>query len=194
MNQNFVEVLFVCIFRFLRKTITKTLLSPQNLDAIQSLRTIKVEELVSIVKHFSERGETIDMARALFVTSFNIISNALLSVDLATYDSNSSSYEFYDTVIHLMEIAGKPNAGDYFPFLRFLDLQGSRKEAALCIERLFRVFQEFIDARMAKRSSQKEDSSIDILDSLLDLRQQNETEFTMNDIKHLFLVSLAKHL
>lgn len=156
---------------------------------------------MSLVKHFSERGEAIDMARALFVTSFNIISNALLSVDLATYDSNSPSYEFYGTVVHLMEIAGKPNAGDYFPFLRFLDLQGSRKEAALCIERLFRVFQEFIDARMAKRSSQsqketepKEDSSIDILDSLLDLTQQNETEITMNDIKHLFLVSLAKHL
>ncbi|CAA7016955.1 unnamed protein product [Microthlaspi erraticum] len=179
-------------WRFLRKTLTKTLLSPQNLDAIQFLRMRKVEELVSVVNQFCERGEAIDMARALFVTSFNIISNALLSVDLATYESNSSSYEFYDAVVYLMEISGKPNAGDFFPFLRFLDLQGSRKEATLCIERLFRVFQEFIDARMDKRVTQKETepneaSTIDILDSLLDLTQQNETEFTMNDIKHMLL-------
>ncbi|CAA7047365.1 unnamed protein product [Microthlaspi erraticum] len=179
-------------WRFLRKTIANKLLSPQNQDAIQSLRLRKVEELVSLVNQFCERGEAIDMARAPFVTAFNIISNSLFSVDLAAYDSNSSSYEFHDTVVHLMEISGKPNAGDYFPFLRFLDLQGSRKEVALCMERLFRVFQEFIDARMAKRLYQKETepkeaSSIDILDSLLDLTQQNETEFTMNDIKHLLL-------
>ncbi|ESQ39190.1 hypothetical protein EUTSA_v10001412mg [Eutrema salsugineum] len=178
----------VWILPFLRKTIVKNLLSPQKLDAVQAIRTKKVEELVSLVNKYCERGEAIDMARASFVTAFNIISNALFSVDLATYDSNSSSCEFHDTVVHLMEISGKPNAGDYFRFLRFLDLQGSRKEAALCIETLFRVFQEFIDARMvAKRFSQTEASSIDMLDSLLDLTQQNEEEFSMNDMKHLLL-------
>ncbi|VVB03472.1 unnamed protein product [Arabis nemorensis] len=174
-------------WRFLRKTIAKNLLSPQNLDTIQSLRMRKVEELVSLVNQFCERGEAIDMARASFVTSFNIISNALFSVDLATYDSNSSPYEFHNTVVHLMEISGKPNAGDYFRFLRFLDLQGTRKEAVLCIERLFRVFQEFIDARLAKRLSNTEASSIDTLDSLLDLTQENEEEFTIKDIKHMLL-------
>lgn len=156
----------------------------------------KVEELVSLVNQFRERGEAIDLARASFVTSFNIISNALFSVDLATYDSNSSSYEFHNTVVRLMEISGKPNVGDYFRYMRFLDLQGIRKEAVLCIERLFRVIQEFIDARLAKRLSQKETepkeaSSMDMLDSLLDLTQQNEAELTMNDIKHLLLVSLS---
>ncbi|VYS55626.1 unnamed protein product [Arabidopsis thaliana] len=179
-------------WRFLKKTITKYLLSPQNLDAIQSLRMRKVEELVSLVNEFRERGEAIDLARASFVTSFNIISNALFSVDLATYDSNSSSYEFHNTVVHLTEIAGIPNVGDYFQYMRFLDLQGTRKKAVLCIEKLFRVFQEFIDARLAKRFSRtekepKEASSIDMLDSLLDLTQQNEAELTMNDLKHLLL-------
>ncbi|CAH8325326.1 unnamed protein product [Eruca vesicaria subsp. sativa] len=174
-------------WRFLKKIIVQNLLSPQNLDGIQSIRTRKVEELVSLAHKFCERGEAIDMARASFVTSFNIISNALFSVDLATYNSTSSSFEFHKTVFHLLEIYGKPNAGDVFRFLRFLDLQGSRKEATLCIERLFRVFQKFIDDRVAKRLSQTEASSIDMLDALLDITEQNEEEFTMNDMKHMFL-------
>ncbi|XP_010508139.1 PREDICTED: cytochrome P450 76C3-like [Camelina sativa] len=176
-------------WRFLKKTISKYLLSPQNLDAIQSLRMRKVEELVSLANQFSERGEAIDLARASFVTAFNIISNALFSVDLATYDSNSSPYEFYHAVVHLMKISGKPNVGDYFQYMRFLDLQGTRKEAVLCIDRLFSVIQEFIDDRLAKRLSHtdEEASSIDMLDSLLDFTQQNEAELTMNDIKHLLL-------
>ncbi|KAG5395904.1 hypothetical protein IGI04_017718 [Brassica rapa subsp. trilocularis] len=149
-------------WRFLKKIIVQNLLSPQNLDGIQSIRIRKVEELLSLVNTFCERGEAIDMARASFITSFNIISNALFSVDLATYNSNSSSFEFHETVVHLMEICGKPNAGDFFRFLRFLDLQGSRKESTLCIEKLFRVFQEFIDDRVAKRLSQTGASSNDI--------------------------------
>ncbi|CAN8302171.1 unnamed protein product [Cochlearia groenlandica] len=179
-------------WRLLRKTMTKFLLSPQYLDSIQSLRMRKVDELVSLVNKFGEKGESIDIARALFVTSFNIISNALFSVDLATYDSSSSSAEFHDTVVHLMEVSGKPNVGDYLGFMRFLDLQGSRKEAALYIDRLFKVIQEFIDARMAKRllsteTEPKEARNTDMLDSLLDLTQQKDTELTMNVIKHLLL-------
>ncbi|CAH2057846.1 unnamed protein product [Thlaspi arvense] len=177
------------LWRFLRKTMARTLFAPQNLDGIQAIRMRKVEELMSLVNNFCERGEAIDMARASFVAAFNIISNALFSVDLATYDFNKSSCEFHDAVVHLMEVTGKPNVGDYFRFLSFLDLQGSRKEAKLCVDKLFRVFQEFIDARMAKRLSQepKEASSTDMLDSLLDLTQQNKDEFTLDNLKHLLL-------
>ncbi|CAF2094460.1 unnamed protein product [Brassica napus] len=174
-------------WRFLKKIIVQNLLSPQNLDGIQSIRMRKVEELLSLVNTFCERGEAIDMARASFITSFNIISNALFSVDLATYNCNSSSFEFHETVVHLMEICGKPNAGDFFRFLRFLDLQGSRKESSLCIEKLFRVFQEFIDDRVTKRLSQTGASSNDMLDALLDIKHQNQEEITINDMKHLFL-------
>ncbi|KAJ4870599.1 Cytochrome P450 76C3 [Raphanus sativus] len=96
--------------------------------------------------------------------------------DFATHDSKSS-HEYHNTVISLMNVTGKPNVGDYFPFLMFLDLQGTRKEATLCTERLFKVFQDFINARMAKRSShtKREDgSSFDMLDTLLDLHRKTK--------------------
>lgn len=176
-------------FRLLRKITTMHLLSTQRLNAMEPLRTKKVEELMSFINKCCEREEAVDIARAFFVTALNIISNALFSTDFATHDSKSS-HEYHNTVISLMNVTGKPNVGDYFPFLRFLDLQGTRKEATL---RLFKVFQDFINARMAKRSSQterKDVSSFDMLDTLLDLTQENKAELSLNDIKHFLQVRL----
>nr|QWK52446.1 cytochrome P450 76C3-1 [Isatis tinctoria] len=174
-------------WRFLRKITTMHLLSTQRLNDMESLRMKKVEELMSFINKCCERGEAVDMARAFFVTALNIISNALFSTDFATHDS-MSSHEFHNTVISLMNVTGKPNVGDYLPFLRFLDLQGTRKEATLCTERLFKIFQDFIDTRMAERLSQtepKEISSFDMLDTLLDLTQEKNGELSLNGIKHL---------
>lgn len=193
--------IYICIypyhFRFLRKIATTHLLSTQRLKSMESLRKKKVEELLSFINKCCERGEAVDMARAFFVTALNIISNALFSTDLAIHDSKSSHELFHSTVVRLMNVTGKPNAGDYFPFLRFLDLQGTRKEATLCTEILFKVFQELIDARMAKRSTQtyrKEISSFDLLDTLLDLTQGNKAELSINIIKHFLQVSLDDHI
>ncbi|XP_013691273.1 cytochrome P450 76C3-like [Brassica napus] len=171
-------------WRLLRKTTTMHLLSTQRLNAMEPLRMKKVEELMSFINKCCEREEAVDIARAFFVTALNIISNALFSTDFATHDSKSS-HEYHNTVISLMNVTGKPNVGDYFPFLRFLDLQGTRKEATLCTQRLFKVFQDFMNARMAKKSSHTKDiSSFDMLDTLLDLTQENKAELSLNDIKH----------
>jgi len=86
----------------------------------------------------------------------------------------------------MMEISGKPNLADFFPFLGFLDLQGARKEARLLMHKLFRVFQGFIDT---KRSSTSRNNN-DMLDSLLDIAHKKESELDDNNIKHLLLVSL----
>ncbi|KAL1195068.1 Cytochrome P450 76C3 [Cardamine amara subsp. amara] len=180
-------------WRFLRRITMTHLMSAQRLDANKSLQMSKTQELYRFISKCCERGEAIDMAHASFVTVLNIISSAMFSIDLATYDSRSS-HEFQDTVVRLTKAVGKPNVGDFFPFLRFLDLQGTRKEAALCVGRMFRVFQNIIDVRIAKRSSQKEHREDDMLDSLLDLTQENEEEFTINDIKHLLSRKSCKNL
>lgn len=147
----------------------------------------KVQELMSFVNKRSERSEAVNIARASFITSLNIISNALFSTNLANFDDSDTTHEFHDVVLRMMEIAGKPNVADFFPFLGFLDLQGTRKEARLWMDKLFRVFQGFIDT---KRSSNASRNNNDMLDSLLDIAQEKESELDDNDIKHLLLVCL----
>ncbi|XP_010413500.1 PREDICTED: cytochrome P450 76C3 [Camelina sativa] len=172
-------------WRFLRKITKNQLFSTQRLEATSALRMMKVQELMSFVNKCSERREAVNISRASFITSLNIISNALFSTNLANFDHDSkTSQDFHNVVIRMMEIAGKPNLADFFPFLGFLDLQGARKEARLLMHKLFRVFQGFIDA---KRASNVWKNNNDMLDSLLDIAQDEKSELDDNDIKHLLL-------
>ncbi|KAF2565865.1 hypothetical protein F2Q68_00025978 [Brassica cretica] len=132
-----------------------------------------------------ERGESVDIARASFVTSLNIISNTFFSTNLGSYDPRTSM-ELQESVVRIMETIGKPNLANYFPLIGFLDLQGIRKEMKVCSDVLFQVFQGFINARNNEKTTRNEG---DLLDSLMDLVKENGSELNVNDIKH-FLYDL----
>ncbi|KAL1198017.1 Cytochrome P450 76C2 [Cardamine amara subsp. amara] len=178
-------------WRLLRKLSATQLFSPQRIEATKALRVNKVKELVSFMSESSEREEVVDISRATFITSLNIISNILFSVDLGSYDSKKSSL-FQDAVTSVMEAIGKPDAANYFPFLGFLDLQGNRKTLKVCSEKLFSVFRGFIDAKRTEKSSRnnpKDISDRDFVDALLDHNEGDEAELNTNDIEH-FLMDL----
>ncbi|CAH8392378.1 unnamed protein product [Eruca vesicaria subsp. sativa] len=171
-------------WRLLRKLSVTHLFSPQRIEATKALRMKKVQELIKFMDESSEREEAVDISRASFVTTLNIISNILFSVDLSSYGSEKSN-GFYDSIIGAMEAAGSPDLANFFPFLGFLDLQGISKKMKLCTEKLFKVFQGFIDTKTVEKSLRrkpKDASNSDFLDVLLD-----EAELDNNDIEHLLL-------
>lgn len=176
---------YVPPLRLWRKISATLLFTPQRLDSTKSVRSKKVKELVTFMSEICERGESVDIARVSFVTSLNMISNVMFSTDLGSYDP-TTSLELQDSVVRIMEFIGKPNLANFFPFLGFLDLQGIRKEMKVCSDKLFQVFQGFIDARNNEKSSQTES---DLLDSLMDLTKENGSELNENDIKHFLYVS-----
>lgn len=134
---------------------------------------------MSFVYQCSEIREAVNIARASFITSPNIISNALFSTNLANFDDSKTSHEFQNVLIRIMEIAGKPSLADFFPFLGFLDLQGTRKEGRLLMNKLFRGFQGLIDT---KRSSNASRNNNDMLDYILDIAQEKKSEFDDNEL------------
>ena len=151
-----------------------------------------MQELINFVSECSDREEAVDISRASFVTALNIISNILFSVDLGNYDSRRSS-DFQDMVIGVMESVGNTDLANFFPFMRFLDVQGTRKKVKDCSERLFRAFRGLYDDRIKGNSLQtdnKDVSSKDFLDALIDLNQGDEADLNINEIEHLLLVSL----
>ncbi|CAN7013076.1 unnamed protein product [Brassica oleracea var. botrytis] len=174
-------------WRLWRKISATHMFSPQCLDATKSVRMKKVNELVTFMSEICERGESVDIARASFVTSLNIISNTFFSTNLGSYDP-ITSMELQESVVRIMETIGKPNLANYFPLIGFLDLQGIRKEMKVCSDVLFQVFQGFINARNNEKTTRNEG---DLLDSLMDLVKENGSELNVNDIKH-FLYTMAK--
>ncbi|KAL0725343.1 hypothetical protein Bca4012_039942 [Brassica carinata] len=178
-------------WRLWRKILETKLFSRKCLDATKTIRSKKVKELITFITESCERGEAVEVARACFVTSLNVISNVVFSTDLGSYDQ-MASMELRDSLFRVMKIMGKPNLANYFPSIEYLDLQGIREEMKVCSERLFSVFQGLIDARIAERSLRtgpRNECNSDLLDSLVDFIQDDGLEVDMNDIKH-FLYDL----
>ncbi|KAM3701816.1 hypothetical protein ACJW31_05G203800 [Castanea mollissima] len=174
-------------WRNLRKACATQIFAPQRLDATEALRLAKVQELLDHVNQSCKSCAPIDIGQVVFTTVLNSISNTLFSIDLAQYDSNLSQ-EFRDLVCGVTIEAGRPNIADYFPALRFIDPQGVRKRTRIYFSKLFGIFDGIINQRLQLRASSKGfKERNDVLDSLLNLTDEDTSEISLVDIKHLLL-------
>ncbi|XP_023641004.1 cytochrome P450 76C4-like [Capsella rubella] len=176
-------------WRMLRKLSATQLFSPQRIEATKALRMKRAQELVNFISECSEREEAVDISRASFVTALNIVSNILFSVNLGSYDSKNSNV-FQELMTGVMEALGNPDFANFFPIMRFLDLQGNSKKMKDYSERLFQVFRELYNARIVENSSrtgEKDVSSSDFVDALIDLHEREQPEINNNEIEHLLL-------
>ncbi|KAJ8447496.1 hypothetical protein Cgig2_019490 [Carnegiea gigantea] len=168
-------------WRHLRKISAVLLLSPQRLDASQALREAKVKQLLEYVAECSKSSKSIDIGRAAFTTSLNLLSNTIFSKELAQYNS-SVSQEFKELIWSIMEEIGRPNCADFFPILGYIDPYGIRRRLTTYFDKLIAIFQDIIRERQKARSSNSSTTN-DTLDTLLNLYQENE--LTVDEIHHL---------
>nr|AJD87470.1 cytochrome P450 CYP76AD14 [Basella alba] len=169
-------------WRSFRKITTFHLLSPQRLDACCSLRQAKVQQLFEYVLQCSRTGQPVDIGKAAFTTSLNLLSKLFFSLELAHHRSTKSQ-EFKDLIWNIMEDIGKPNIADHFPCLKYFDPSGIRRRLASSFERLIEVFQDIIRQRMSLSFGSSHNN--DVLDVLLGL--YNQKELTMDEINHLLV-------
>ncbi|KAJ4727083.1 Cytochrome P450 family protein [Melia azedarach] len=174
-------------WRNLRKVCATKIFSTKRLDASEAMRCKKVQELLDNVQENCNSGSAVDIGQAAFTTVLNSISNTFFSIDLAHHESDLSQ-SFHELACCIMEEAGNPNLADYFPILQFVDPQGSRKRMTSYFARVFEIFDDIINQRLQVRASSTECTEIDdVLDSLINLVEENSSEFSFNHIKHLLL-------
>ncbi|XP_021748864.1 cytochrome P450 76AD1-like [Chenopodium quinoa] len=171
-------------WRMLRKISAIHLFSSQRLDASQALRQEKVSKLMEYVKECSKTGEAIDVGGVAFTTSLNLLSNTFFSFDLASYNSSDSG-EFKELVWRIMVEIGKPNLVDCFPILRFLRVFSVNYKLMVYGNKLNKLFEDIIQKRL--RNSAVSGSGGDVLDTLLRLMKENESELSLDDINHLLM-------
>ncbi|PON63362.1 Cytochrome P450, E-class, group I [Parasponia andersonii] len=172
-----------------RRFCSTQMFAAQRLDSSERLRREKVQQLVAhLRKHaFSGGGAAVDVGRAAFGTTLNLMSNTIFSVDLVVgSDYFESAQEFKDLVWRIMEDAGRLNLSDYFPVLRRFDLQGVKRHIRASYDRLHEIFDELIDKRLEERGSGGSRTG-DFLDLLLDQCQEEGSDFNRITIKPLIL-------
>nr|AKI33901.1 cytochrome P450 76AD1-like protein [Acleisanthes lanceolata] len=172
-------------WRTLRKISAVHSLSNQRLDASQSFRQAKVADLLEYVKGCSVTGEVVDIGKAAFTTSLNLLSNTFFSFDLASHRSSDSG-QFKDLVWKIMEEIGKPNLADCFPMLRFFSSISVNQQLMGYGNKLNEVFADIINERLKNGVSNCADNDADVLDTLLRL-MKNDSELCLDDIKHLLM-------
>nr|XP_034905760.1 geraniol 8-hydroxylase-like [Populus alba] len=91
--------------------------------------------------------------------------------------------------VGVMEQIGKANIADYFPILRLVDPQGVRRKTNNYLKRLAQIFDSIINERTRPRSSSvASKASHDVLDALLILAKEDNTELSSTDIQVLLLL------
>eukprot|EP01018_Ginkgo_biloba_P018955 Gb_14594 [translate_table: standard] len=180
-------------WRLLRRICNNELFSAKRMEALQHLRRDQVFGTMQLIHdHYYAKGKSVDIGQTIFIASFNLLGNMIFSQNVLNPHSEAAD-EFKETVWKLMEIAGTPNVADIFPFLQFLDPQGLRREAEICMEKVYAVFEKFIETRLASRSQEScapdsNSNSNDFLDILLEFRGDGKGEvaqFSHLDIKGL---------
>ncbi|CAI0409405.1 unnamed protein product [Linum tenue] len=154
-------------WRNLRKVCNSYIFTPQKLDANQELRNDKVVELVEGVRRNASEKAVVDVGRAAFNATLNSLSATIFSLNLADEEGSETAREFKDLARGIMEEAGKPNLGDYFPVLAKLDLQGIQRRVEGHIGKVLNLFGWVIDQRLQRLKSENYASTNDMLDTLL---------------------------
>ncbi|KAK2650504.1 hypothetical protein Ddye_017993 [Dipteronia dyeriana] len=174
-------------WRNLRKVCATQMFTAQKLDATQVVRGKKVQELIDYVHESCRSGSAVDIGQAAFTTVMNSISNTFFSKDLAHYQSDLSQ-NFKKLVCGVMEGVGTPNIADYFPVLQSVDPQGIRRRLTTVAEKIFNIFDGIIYERIQAREKMMSKESNDLLDSLLNLVEENSSDqLSLTCIKHLLL-------
>ncbi|KAL3818447.1 hypothetical protein ACJIZ3_004352 [Penstemon smallii] len=179
-------------WRKIRKLCKEQMFSIHRLEASQSLRQEKLKQLCDYVRECCcVKGRVVDIGEAAFITSLNLMSATLYSEDFTSFDSESTTQEWRETIRGVVKTVGAPNFADFFPVLKRFDPQGIKQEAEFYFGKLLDMFEDVINQRLHSRNTASPNpppKKNDLLEALLDLGEGSEDDFySCNHIKHLLL-------
>ncbi|KAL1828424.1 hypothetical protein DCAR_0207636 [Daucus carota subsp. sativus] len=174
-------------WRLIRRVLATFLTNTHKLDSLCELRHGVMGQMVKHVKKISELGEEhgVEIAKLAFTTALNQMSNTCFSTNVDEYNYQDSK-GFKSAVATIMELAMKFNVADYFPLLKAFDPQRLRPRANAAYGCLEGLCDEYIYQRLQHREN-KLPRHGDLLDSLIDFNQENQSDFTLKHIQVLLV-------
>lgn len=160
----------------MRRLVTVDMIVTKRINDTASVRRRCVDDMLAwVAKEASklEQGRGLHVARFVFLMSFNLLGNLMLSRDLFDPESREGS-EFFNAMMGLMEWTGHANVADLFPWLRWLDPQGLRRKMSRDMGKALRIASRFVKERV--EVERRENKSRDFLDVLLEFQSSGSDE------------------
>ncbi|PHU05565.1 Cytochrome P450 76A1 [Capsicum chinense] len=164
-------------WRFQRRICTVEMFVHKKISETVPIRLKCVDSMLKWIEkaaNSAEKGSGIEVTRFVFLASFNMLGNLILSKDLADPDSEEAS-EFFNAMKGIMEWSGTANVSEIFPFLRRFDLQKLRKKMVRDMGKAMEIASIFLKEREGERKKCEEKGK-DFLDVLLEFEGTGKDE------------------
>ncbi|KAF8006823.1 hypothetical protein BT93_K0973 [Corymbia citriodora subsp. variegata] len=167
-------------WRMSRRLLTVDMLVAKRLNEMAPIRRKCIDNMLTWIREAASAekvrlGEGIHLARFVFLTTFNLLGNLMLSRDLFDPDSKVGS-DFFVAMAGLMEWTGHANIVDLFPWLRWLDPQGLRRKMDRDMGKAMRIASDFVRERIEEKKIGRDDDRRDFLDVLLEFEGNGKDE------------------
>ncbi|KAG5243258.1 cytochrome P450 [Salix suchowensis] len=133
-------------WRMLRRLCSSKLMITKQLDQTAVLRQKCIDDMIKYIEE--------DVAHYLFIMTFNLIGNLVLSRDL---------------------VSPRSIDGHFFPFLKWLDPQGIMRNMVQDMGQAMRIVEKFVNERTEERKSGRKKTK-DFLDALLEYEGDGKDE------------------
>ncbi|KZV28450.1 hypothetical protein F511_03253 [Dorcoceras hygrometricum] len=171
-------------WRVMKRVMTVEMLVQKKINETTDIRLRCITDMVRwIGKEATDATVSaagIHVARFVFLASFNMLGNLMLSRDLVSPESAEGS-EFFSAMVELMEWSGHPNIVDLFPWLKWLDPQGLRRKADEGMGRTMKIVGKFVAERL------KEEGKKDFLQVLLESEGNGSDKISDHDLNILIM-------
>lgn len=140
-------------WRVMKRVMTVEMLVQKKINETTAIRRRCIADMVEWIGKEAtvDTAAGIHVARFVFLASFNMLGNLMLSRDLVSPESAEGS-EFFAAMIELMEWSGHPNIVDLFPWLKRLDPQGLRRKAEEGMGRTMKIVGQFVAERLKEQN------------------------------------------
>ncbi|XP_065855058.1 iridoid oxidase-like [Euphorbia lathyris] len=174
-------------WRILRRLVTSGLMTNKQIQETGSLRGKCIDDMIQLIQEDSaaaqRRGESgeVELAKYVFIMTFNLMGNLVLSKDLVNSQSEEGN-DFFRAMEKVMELGGKPNLADFFPFLKRLDLQRVKKNFGEHLGLTLGIIEKFVMDRIEDRELKKQRDHKDLLDTFLEYNESGQEPISTHNI------------
>ncbi|KAH6798850.1 hypothetical protein C2S51_035334 [Perilla frutescens var. frutescens] len=176
-------------WRVLRCLSSSELMVQKRINSSVQLRQQCIDKMIQWIKEDASKLVEIQLDKYLLIMSFNIVSNFMLTRDVIDFKSQMGN-EFYETMHHFMSWQGKPNLGDAFECMKWLDPQGIKAHTERYLEQLLNLVSVFVKERIEEKNLPKGNNKRDFLDALLEYEGDGEGSIHKLSEKNINIIIL----
>lgn len=177
-------------WRVMKRIMTVEMLVQRRINETESIRRRCIGDMVGWIRREAGARENgrVHVARFVFLASFNMLGNLMLSQDLVSPDTEEGA-EFFAAMIELMGCSGTPNIADLFPWLKWLDPQGLKRKIDRGMAKTLKIVGGYVEKRMREKKSNPNVKK-DFLEVLLENRGNDTDLISDHQINIIIMVSI----